>query len=148
MEAVEVIGLLGNIITFVNLGSRVIKIIKEAYESASGATRNDEELTKLVQAMHKLVDDLSLQVPSVPPNVAIVGFWDLSAQCKELSQELLQLLEKFRLSRPGSKRAVLRVVWNNMLHRGAKDLLVERFERCQKQLNLQLAQVSRYVSNI
>lgn len=141
MEAFEIIGLVGNIITFINFGSKVVRIIRETHESASGATRSNDELAGLAQAVQKLAADLASQSPSVLPS----GLSNLRHQCKELSEEILQFLENLRLTKPGSKRAALKVVWNNVIYRGTKDELAKKLDRCQRQLEIQLVQLSRYV---
>lgn len=143
MEALEIIGLVGNIITFIDFGSEVMGIIKETHGSISGATKENEELENHTQMMQNLTIDLTYQSPQVPSTAAVTGLLDLTTQCRSLSEEILNLLQKLKSTKPGSKRETLKAAWRNIWYRGMRIDLTKRLDQCKEQLNIQLVHMSR-----
>ncbi|KAI0017014.1 hypothetical protein F4780DRAFT_782743 [Xylariomycetidae sp. FL0641] len=64
MEAVGVIGLVGNLTQFLSFGHEILSLSREAYRSASGATDDIRRITALTESLNQDFNFLSVQTTS------------------------------------------------------------------------------------
>ncbi|KAI0377875.1 hypothetical protein F5Y04DRAFT_171081 [Hypomontagnella monticulosa] len=140
MEALVVVGLVGNIITFLEFGAHAYGIINDIRGSTSGATEENEQLRLRTQATRELIAGLSPQSPAKP---AAIRLGELSDQGEKLSQELLDLLKKLERTKLKSKFALTKATWNNIRYYRKKTQLASRLDQYKHQVNIELAQLSR-----
>ncbi|KAE9364168.1 hypothetical protein N431DRAFT_563558 [Stipitochalara longipes BDJ] len=141
MDPLTAVGLAGNIISFLDVTSKVLSKARELYDSASGATLENDELESLTKnlkdladrARHKSVNTtrnghLSLNITSE----TVLG--NMSQQCIKVADELLDILESVKVKGDGRtlKSAVQAVksVWKQ----GDIDAIQRRLDRISKQL--------------
>lgn len=111
LDPLTAAGLAGNIITFVDFSSKALAKGKQLYDSASGATKENEE----VEALTRNLKDLAQNIQKRPKEVSIGGrsrlnlssagiLDNLSQQCIQVADELLEALESIKVSGDGRLR--------------------------------------------
>ena len=141
MDPLTAVGLAGNIITFIDLSTKVVSRTKQLYESASGATSENDEL----EGLTKNLKDLADRTRRKPPNTSRNGHFslnitsetvldNLSQQCIQVADELLETLESVKVK--GDSRTVksalqaMKTVWKQ----DNIDAIQRRLDRISKQL--------------
>jgi hypothetical protein len=122
MDPLTAVGLAGNIITFIDLSTKVVSRTKQLYESASGATSENDEL----EGLTKNLKDLANRTRRKPPNTSRNGHFslsitsetvldNLSQQCIQVADELLETLESVKVNGDGrtvkSALQAMKTVW-------------------------------------
>ncbi|PMD57951.1 uncharacterized protein K444DRAFT_614646 [Hyaloscypha bicolor E] len=141
MDPLTAVGLAGNIITFIDLSTKVVCRTKQLYESASGATSENDEL----EGLTKNLKDLADRTRRKPPNTSRKGHFSLnitsetvldslSQQCIQVADELLETLESVKVKGDGrtvhSALQAIKTVWKQ----DNIDAIQRRLDRISKQL--------------
>jgi uncharacterized protein YfkK (UPF0435 family) len=141
MDPLTAVGLAGNIITFIDLSTKVVSRAKQLYESTSGATSENDELESLT----KNLKDLDDRTRRKPPNTSRNGHFSLnitsetvldniSQQCIQVADELLETLESVKVKGDGrtlkSAFQAVKTVWKQ----DSIDAIQRRLDRISKQL--------------
>ena len=141
MDPLTAVGLAGNIITFIDLSTKVVSRAKQLYESASGATSENDELESLTKNLKDLAD----RTRRKPPNTSRNGHFSLnitsetvldniSQQCIQVADELLETLESVKVKGDGrtlkSAFQAVKTVWKQ----DSIDAIQRRLDRISKQL--------------
>ncbi|PMD37788.1 hypothetical protein L207DRAFT_514949 [Hyaloscypha variabilis F] len=141
MDPLTAIGLAGNIISFIDVTSKVLSKARQLYNAASGATPENDELESLTKNLRDLADrarrksanttrhdQFSLKITSE------TVLESLSQQCVKVADELLDVLESVKVKGEGRtlKSAVQAVksVWKQ----DDIDAIQRRLDRISKQL--------------
>jgi len=141
MDPLTAAGLAGNIITFVDYSTKVLSRARELYESATGATEENDELESLTRNLKDLVDRTRRR-PSVAPRKSHSGLSitsekvldGLSQQCILVADLLLETVNSIKVK--GDSRArksaiqAVKTVWKQ----GHISSLQRRLDRISKQL--------------
>lgn len=141
MDPLTAVGLAGNILTFIDLSSKVILRAKELYESGSGATAENNELEELTKNLKDLADRTQRKPFGTPGSskfsLSITGekiLNSLSQQCIQVADELLEILESVKFKSDGRtlKSAIqaVKTVWKQ----DNIDATQRRLDRISKQL--------------
>lgn len=141
MDPLTAVGLAGNIITFVDLSTKVLSKAKQLYGSASGATSENDELESLTKNLKDLADRTRRKPSNMPrsshfpPNIIRETVLDnLSQQCIQVADELLETLESVKVKGDGRipKSAIqaVKMVWKQ----DNIDAIQRRLDRISKQL--------------
>jgi hypothetical protein len=135
MEAVAVIGLLGSIVQFVDVGTRLISAVKEIRSSASGLTREHEKTLKATRDLRSLSTRLE---PSSVKDLTEDGkaLRRLAQDCQELSDELIRLIESLLPVTPRSTLQVVKATFSGLKLVARRKQLEEKLQGCQAQLQL------------
>ncbi|KAI4605807.1 hypothetical protein J4E83_010470 [Alternaria metachromatica] len=136
MEALTAIGLIANIIQFVDLGAKLVGSAREMRDSASGMTLENKSLEEVTIQMRDLSSSLD------PPTTDAESYDErvlrqLAQECRELSDQILRLLKKIAPTRPGSKRQIAGSLIKNHQYRKEKKELGEKLADCRNRLHLQ-----------
>jgi hypothetical protein len=139
MDPLTAVGLAGNIITFVDLSTKVLSRAKELYNSASGSTSENDELESLTKSLKDLADRTRRQAPNNSQhgrlNITSESVLDnLSQQCIQVADELLDMLDSVKVKGDGRglKSAIqaVKTAWKQ----DDIDGLQRRLDRISKQL--------------
>jgi hypothetical protein len=137
MDPLTAIGLASSIVQFIDFSTKLIHGAKEIYDSAAGATEENQRLENVTAEMQ------TLSLKLLPPQGAQQtdderALSRLAAECKILSDQILALLKSIKPRDLGSKRqsvwAALKSKWNER----EKQELEERLKNCRSQLEIQL----------
>ncbi|RHZ67684.1 hypothetical protein CDV55_107910 [Aspergillus turcosus] len=137
MDAVTIIGLVSNIISFIDLGSKFVKEVREIYNSASGATGDALSHGLIAGEMRRFANDL---VPSGQAvNKTDKAICDLAEECKSVAEAILKLLDEIKPKRSGSSFRSVRSAIKGLWYEKDISNLQARLEKCRSQLGLQLS---------
>jgi hypothetical protein len=141
MDPLTAAGLAGNIITFVDFSTKVLSRARQLYESASGATAENDELESLTKNLKGLADRTRRRPSEIPQkghfrlNITSETILDnLSQQCIQVADKLLETLDSVKVkgdsrTRKSAVQAV-KTVWKQ----DHIDALQRRLDRISKQL--------------
>jgi hypothetical protein len=141
MEAVAVIGLLGSIVQFVDVGTKLISAVKEIRQSASGLTREHEKTLEATRDLRSLSTRLE---PSSIKDLTEDGkaLRRLAQDCQDLSDELIQLIESLLPVNPRSTFQAVKATFSSLKLSARRKQLEERLQACQAQLQLHYNRLS------
>ncbi|CAI4215998.1 unnamed protein product [Parascedosporium putredinis] len=137
MEPLTALGLAANIVQFVEFSTKLIRASKDIYDSASGVTEENRSLESVFEELQTLAFRLT------PPTTGLQtdderALSRLAAECRILSDQMLDLLRKIKPKDPESKRqsawSAVKDKWNEK----EKKELKQRLDNCRNQLELQL----------
>jgi len=143
MDPFAAMGVAGNIVAFVDFGSKLLNMARNIHGSVSGTTPQNEQLSFLVERMQALSVELQ---PDKDPSKMTAGehrLSELAAMCRQLSDDLLKLVSRIRSTKQGSKLHALRAALRNTFMHDEKEELERRLNHCREQLHLQLTQMAR-----
>jgi hypothetical protein len=141
MDPLTAVGLAGNIITFIDLSTKVVSRAKQLYESASGATSENDELESLTKNLKDLADKTRRKPPNISRNehfsqniTSETVLDNISQQCIQVADELLETLESVKVKGDGrtlkSAFQAVKTVWKQ----DSIDAVQRRLDRISKQL--------------
>jgi hypothetical protein len=140
MEALAAIGLVGNIVQFVNFGNKLIANSIELYHSYDGALAENVDIEAATEHLAVLVKKLEDDV------VGDGALRDLSRLCQKAANDLLAALNTVKVKNTQEKwesvRKALRSVWSKEKIRE----LEQRLAKFKEELNLQVVVQLRYVN--
>lgn len=142
MDPLTAIGLVSNILSFIDFGVEIVRGVRETYESSSGVVeenRSQEVITKQVRRFSSKL---------IPPDDTMLAGEDkalcvLAKECEALSYQLLDLLEKAKSKDPKSKTQSLRAAWKTKVNKPEVLDLERWLKYCRGQLELQIGSVTR-----
>lgn len=142
MEPILALSLAANIAQFVELCFKIVDYAREINQSPSGITKENSELQHTANAM-RLV---SLQLD--PPSTGFQSHEEramrqLASDCRDVSDEMEELLRKLIPNDPHSKRNKALFVFKNVSSHKERKRLEARLERCRDHLELQLNSKAR-----
>jgi hypothetical protein len=142
MDPVTVIGLVSNILSFIDFGVEIVRGAREIYDSPSGVLEENKSqetvITEIKRFSSKLIppDDTNLHGDEKALCV-------LAKECESLSHQLIQLLEKAKPKNPKSKTQSLIGAWKSKTNKPKRMELEQRLDHCRGQLELQLGSLTR-----
>ncbi|KAI4643296.1 uncharacterized protein J4E79_011236 [Alternaria viburni] len=141
MEALTAIGLIANIVQFVDLGAKLIGSAKEIHDSTSGMTMENKSLEEVTIEMRDLTWRLKLPITDSNSQDQ-QALRRLAQECRELSEQILHLLKKIAPGKPNSTLGTLRSAIKNIKYNDEKKELEERLAHCRSQLHLQFSKLT------
>lgn len=144
MDPLAAIGLVANIISFIDTGAKVVNNAWVIYNAASNSTEETQTQELLASKMEGFSQKL------LPPRTANLSrdeqdLHDLAAECRNLAGDIISLLNKAKPKRKTWYHATKSAV-KSMWHEPEIDDLQHRLDNCRNQLNLQLNYVMKYVA--
>jgi hypothetical protein len=113
MDPVTAIGFAASILQFVDFSWSLLTGTYEVYKSASGTTAQNAHINTVIQDLHEVTEGLDLDVRAKSKHEKALKA--LASECKKLSKELLQLLEKLKTGEKSSTWKSLKVKLASML---------------------------------
>ncbi|KAF5578494.1 uncharacterized protein FSUBG_13787 [Fusarium subglutinans] len=127
MDPFTAIGLAGNILTFIDIGFRLVNQTKGIYDSKSNSTAENDSLsvmtTRFTATMKELV-----------------------TECSSISDELQNLLSELKAKKPNSVRSSMKAALRDWSKKKEKEDLHKRLESSRQQLDLLLSTMTRFES--
>lgn len=145
MDPFAAIGLASAIITFIDFGSKIVRISKEIHGSASGTSNANADLESLTKSMGELAMDLK---PSKNPSdlsISEKGLLEVCHECEGLSADLLKVLDHIKSKTPGTKRSSMLTAFRHLKNKKNMEELGLKLEKCKAMFQIQLGRIMRYV---
>jgi hypothetical protein len=148
MDPVTAIGLLSNIIGFIDLGWNIFKDAREVYKSGSGMTESALTHKSMAEKMEEFSNNL------IPHHTALLTsnedkvIVELACNCRKLAREIIQHLDK---TRPRDSRSILQIVagrFKTSSYYSERKELRDQLAEYRQQLHLHLSKSTRYVTHI
>lgn len=144
MDPLTAIGLVSNILSFIDFSARLLKGAKEVHDSQNGIleeNRNRETIVREMQRMStRMLASGSSGTADDDSTLCI-----LARECRELSAQLISLLEKIKPSDSGSKSQSFMSAVRNKVYDNERESLEARLNDCRTQLHLELSHLTRSV---
>ncbi|KAH0419561.1 hypothetical protein CcaCcLH18_14354 [Colletotrichum camelliae] len=132
MDPLTALGLVANIVPFIEIAAKVLKTAKEIHDSESGGLDDNVNLEKYATQLKQHYSNLL-----APDSADLIGddkeLCALAAECQKLAHDLLGVLERIKLQ---SFRSALKNLWRGK----DKEMLEKRLESCRTQVEAQLNQ--------
>ena len=145
MDPFTAIGLVANIIDFLDFGYKAISASRELRQSVSGTTAENEGIGFLAAKLHGISLDLRSGKPKTVMTADELRLDDLVGECQNVSTGLLALLDGLKVRKLNSKRSAISAIARNLRKKDERDRLETRLDKCRQQLHLQLSQATRFV---
>jgi hypothetical protein len=146
MDPLTVIGLVSNIISFVDFGAKIFAGAREIQKSGSGTLEENRSLERVVRDVKGFSSKLL-----TPEGASFIGedgrLCELAGECRALCDALVQLLEKIKVKDPKSRTQSFVSVMKSFVHQAEKKELQQRLDYCRSQLELQLNYISKSVQS-
>jgi hypothetical protein len=146
MDPLTALGLAASVAQLVDVGFRIIGHAREIYSSVSGVTGEDRSLENAAHQVQQLIKKLAAPEPENPTEEEKL-LSGLVAECRDLSNQLLALLDKTRAKDPRSKIQSTLAALKSMRYEKEKLLLQKRLDDCQNRLDRYLQVLARCVLN-
>ena len=135
MDPVAALGLAASIVTFIDFSWKLLYEVKDLNDSSTGASLEHDTLEKISNDLLSLNNDLT--APSAI-NAIPAPIRDLAGQCKDVTIELLDVLNDLKVRGPHKRWKsfvqALRSVWKKEEIEG----LIKRLERLRDELQFRL----------
>lgn len=138
MDPLSIVGLVSGIITFIDFSWKLVNGANDIYESASGATKENVHVSTIIEDLNRLTVDLGDGVQYLGDTSRDDALRKLTAGCHELSDELIAILSKLRVSDKNSSWRALKVKWDSMRKRKEIMSIRDRLHDYQSEITLHL----------
>jgi hypothetical protein len=143
LDPITAIGLAGNILSFIDYGTKVISTSIDIYDSVSGSTEDtrtsDTIATEMRQFAAKLQSPDQTQLSG--ENKALCK---LATECEGLAKRILELVEKTKSKNPKSRSSSLVAGFKTKRYEGERRKLEDQLSNCRAQLGLRLNYLTRW----
>ncbi|KAI2634144.1 hypothetical protein GGS26DRAFT_552389 [Hypomontagnella submonticulosa] len=143
MDPFSAIGLVSNIITFLDFSYKLITTAKYIQSSASGASKHNDDLSFMTSQLQRLATNLKVARPEGSLSKREHSLLQVATQCEGVSIELATLLDKLRARNPKSNRESIRAAIRDWRKKDQKADLEQKLDCCRQQLNLELLSFTR-----
>lgn len=144
MEPLSAIALAGNIITFVEVCSKLLSGTYEIYSSDARMTDEHADLGSVIEDVHAVTHRLSYGASMAVTDDEIALF-ELVKNCRKLSEDLIRALKRLQTKNLKSKSASLCVTWRAMREKGKLESLEKRIDRYRRQILDRIVIMMRWV---
>ena len=144
MDPLTVLGLVGNIVQFIDFSFKLIEGARSIQKSAKGATGEDESLDDILEELTALTSKLTQPGFDSPQSEDEATLYRLAKNCQDLSDEIRDVLKGCRATDPKSKRQRALAVAKSAFHGSKKRELKKRLDDCRSQLEMQLVYLNRF----
>lgn len=145
MDPFAVIGLVSNIIAFIDFGYELVSVAREIHGSATGSSIENDRIEFLNVRMEATATELSAQNTIPGTTTAELRLRELAEECLRLSQDLKKLLEETKFRDLKSKRQLIAAIFRDMRKKDEKKNIETRLDKCRAQLHVQLSHTSWFV---
>ncbi|KAF4943280.1 hypothetical protein FGADI_13518 [Fusarium gaditjirri] len=146
MDPFTAIGLAGNILTFIDMGLRLVSQTKGIYDSKSNSTAENESLSVMTTRFTTTMVDMQSKIPSGNLSKDEKALKELVEECSSISDELQNLLAELKAKKSNSMRSSMKAALRDWRKKKEKDDLHKRLESSRQQLDLLLSTMTRFES--
>jgi hypothetical protein len=144
MEAVAIIGLMSNVLEFMDHRYKFVTFAKNIYDSTTGKIRDHERLEEFTTSMQELSTRLDVKRPGAEQSDDERNLSRLALDCRKLAEETLLLLRKTKAKKEQSFLESAKAAFRTMLKKDEIMKMERRLDQCQSQLDLQLTVMMRF----
>jgi N-terminal domain on NACHT_NTPase and P-loop NTPases len=145
MDPITCLGIASALVQFVDFGTKIISEAKELYTSVHGASAENFELESITSDLSQLSKKLSLPTSGEQVTDDEKELRKVAGSCKEVANELLEALHEIKVVGAHRKWQSFRQALRNVMKREKIQSISARLERLQKQVQLRLINILRYV---
>ncbi|KAG5780784.1 hypothetical protein H9Q73_005548 [Fusarium xylarioides] len=146
MDPFTAIGLAGNILTFIDIGLRLVSQTKGIYDSKSNSTAENDSLSVMTARFTTSMNDMQGKIPGGNLSKEEIALKELVKECSSISDELQSLLGGLKARKPNSVRSSVKAALRDWSKKKEKDDLLKRLESSRQQLDLLLSTMTRFES--
>ncbi|KAF5630080.1 hypothetical protein F52700_7438 [Fusarium sp. NRRL 52700] len=146
MDPFTAIGLAGNILTFIDIGLRLVRQTKGIYDSKSDSTAENDSLGVMTTRFTTTMADMQSKIPKGNLSKDEIALKELVTECSSISDELQTLLAGLKAKKPNSVRSSMKAALRDWSKKKEKDDLHKRLESSRQQLDLLLSTMTRFES--
>ncbi|KAF2680755.1 hypothetical protein K458DRAFT_87340 [Lentithecium fluviatile CBS 122367] len=143
MDPVTAVGLAASIIQFIDIGTKIFSTAKEMRETATGMTSENRRTADIIGEIRNLSAKLE-NLEKVPQTEDEKALCRLASECRELSQQILKLLEKTTPTDPKLKWHALVSACKSLMSQKEKAELAQKLGQCRDHLALRLNYMLSY----
>ncbi|KAK8859850.1 hypothetical protein PGQ11_010584 [Apiospora arundinis] len=143
MEALAAIGLVSNLLQFVELGCKLLEKAKDIHQSSVGSTEEDASGHRIAASLEASFVRLSTSTTERSHSEQEVAVFTTASECADVARQLSQLLEKTRVKGSRSKVKVFKAAVKSTLKSKEKAGLIARLDHAISALNTQLLLLTR-----
>lgn len=143
-EALTLLGLVANVLQFVEVGRALLSAAKEAHDDGKGLSKDIQHVHLLLEDIRSTRDWVEKSIdPSLPMSTDEVAIWKYSEECDAIAASLDQVLGKLRVRDDAKPRNFesFRVAVVGFAKRSEVQKLVDRLEQLDERLRRRLRQV-------
>jgi len=144
METLAVVGLVGNIIQFVEFSSQLISKSVQLYQSSEGALT--ENMNMETAANHLIL--LNSKLENAASDTGDKALEDLCKSCSAVAVELLEALDKLKVHGGKEKGKAIRKALRSLWSREKVQEIEKRLEYFREELNLHIVVDLRCVNRL
>lgn len=142
MDPLTAIGLVSNILSFIDFSARLLKGAKEVHDSHHGVLEENRSRETIMREMQRMSTRMSVsEAPEKDDENSSLRI--LASECRQLSTQLVSLLEKIKPNDSGSKTQSLLSAIRNKAYDSERESLEARLSDCRAQLHLELSSLTR-----
>lgn len=144
MDPLTAIGLVSNILSFIDFSARLLKGAKEVHDSHHGVLEENRNREAVMREMQRLSTQMLVsRLPTAEKAGDDSTLCILASECHQLSTQLISLLEKIKPDDSGSKAQSLLSAIRNKVYDSERESLEARLCDCRAQLHLELSNLTR-----
>lgn len=154
MEALAAVGLVGNIVQFVDFTCKLFDQASSTYQSHTGSSEATRGLELVAEKLQDLSANLSrkrhnhIQCQSSAYNQDLTSLKELAQDCQATATELLLALRVLKAKNPESKWSSFRSALATTWKQSRIDALEKRLSTYRSQLILQLQKMQEYAEDL
>jgi len=143
-EALAAVGLVGNIVQFVDFGTKLLSTGRALFHSPEGALQENVDLEKITASIRSVTQDIANSTISIhEPELR-----KLAGTCVTLAEELLALLSRLKIDSTKNRQLeVIRKSFKSLRFRRTVNEINERLWKVRDQVCMQLTYLLRQVSS-
>lgn len=143
MDPLTAIGLVSNILSFIDFSARLLKGAKEVHDSHHGVLEENRSRGTIMREMQRMSTQMSVsEAPEKEDENSSLRI--LASECRQLSTQLISLLERIKPDDSGSKTQSLLSAIRNKIYDSERESLEARLSDCRSQLHLELSNLTRW----
>jgi N-terminal domain on NACHT_NTPase and P-loop NTPases len=150
MDPLTCLSLASAIVQFVDFGTKLISESREIYQSTRGLTKENNELENITADLSQLTSNLYpytlAKKVDKTPSPEELALHDIAKTCKEVADELLAVLEDLKVKGEHEKWESFKQAFRTVVRREKIEGLKSRLEGVQRQLQLRLIALLKYVN--
>jgi hypothetical protein len=149
LDPLTALSLAGNIVQFVDFGTKLLAKGHELYKSTDGVSVGHTELGIIAKDLQEINGHLKKPAPQViqsrTATESEVALRKLSEQCSGVAGELIDALEKLKVQGTSNRRwKSFRQALKGLMKREELDAITTRLQRFRDELNLHILVSMRY----
>ncbi|KAI1091873.1 hypothetical protein F5B19DRAFT_456621 [Rostrohypoxylon terebratum] len=144
MDPTAVLGLVCNVIDLAEKTYKCAKKAKEIYDSATGLSKKNEQLSQLTSELNVIFDQVQgCHRDLQNPTIGDINIQDVTSECKDLSLDITNLLNQCQATKPASIRHAVGAVIKGVRKKDDLQAIQTNLEKRQQTLHLALTSSAR-----